>query len=485
MAVTLVQHTSATAQFTSGTSGTITATFGSNTAVGNCLVAAFSVGCDGTHFLVTVSSVKTGANAENWALAVSQTGDAFAQAFIYVDPSTGGGATQVNVTIAFGATASTSESLCILVDVYEVSGIVAASPVDKTSSGHNLTSSWSSGATATTTNPIEFWVGTCANSPALANTTQTLTGPSSPWTNETSLVSSAQQGGTVAADKFFTYQLSGFQIRSATGTATYNGTSTASSDWGAAVVTLKSAPVGAVFFDSVNEIRAKIPLTFSKGRVYQSVRTAVVNPTPGPVFVQATSPIRARLPQLQPRAGRVFFHPGLPVQNPVPGPVHFPAVTEIRARIPQTFSKGRSSGNQGAPVRNATQGPVFRQATSPVRARQPLPIRGRIDYRNGGTVVPLIFGPAFTPFRQPVRIRVTLPPRGRVSSGKGAPLRNPTSGPVFRPFTSPVRTHFSLPVRGVTDSHPGGPVKNGPRPPNFVSDDTIVPLMATVVYSNV
>jgi hypothetical protein len=48
-----------------------------------------------------------------------------------------------------------------------------------------------------------------------------------------------------------------------------------------------------------------------------------------------------------------------------------------------------------------------------------------------------------------------------------------------------VRTHFSLPVRGVIDSHPGGPVKNGPRPPNFVSDDTIVPLMATVVYSNV
>lgn len=235
MAITLVQHASSTAQFTSGTSGTITATFASNATSGNCLVACFSGFARSASFSLTVSSVTTNGTAENWAVAASATTSAHAPAWIYADPNTGGGQNAINVNISFGATATSAAGVSACLDIYEVSGIIAVSPVDKTHTGGSTSvTSWSSGTTATTTSAVEFWVGVAGLSVIVASTTETVTGPSSPWSNQSLLHTTVP----FSSSPFNVYQLSGSQITASTGTATYSGTNSVSSDYNAAVVTL-------------------------------------------------------------------------------------------------------------------------------------------------------------------------------------------------------------------------------------------------------
>lgn len=68
MAITVVQHASATSQFTSGTSGTCAPAFASNTTAGNCLVACFS---HANGVAAPTITVTTNGTTENWAAAVS------------------------------------------------------------------------------------------------------------------------------------------------------------------------------------------------------------------------------------------------------------------------------------------------------------------------------------------------------------------------------------------------------------------------------
>ena len=233
-------------------------------------------------------------------------------------------------------------------------------------------------------------------------------------------------------------------------------------------------------------------------------------------------PVRARLPQLQPRAGRVYSNPGAPLRNPGAGPV-FRAQGLIRIRV-QPPLRGRIYATiKPAPViippvtgprvyplegpvqaklllprrgicraagffpgqLNPQSGPAFRQADTPARIRIALAPRGRIASGKGGPVenpVP----PVTAPFRQTaaaVRIRPSLPLRGRVYSGKGAPVRNPGTGPVFRlpdgaqariplPRRGMCRTIKFYPLPSVPPPHPGpvvypltAPVRAPFRPP--------------------
>lgn len=233
MAITLVQHASSTTSFTSGTSGTAHATFGSNITAGNCVIAAFSI--QTVSFSPTVSSVTTNGSADNWANAITETGHAVGPGAIYVDPNSAGGQKQINVAASFGGTASTLTSVAILIDIFEVSGLATTSPVDKTQgSSGGAGTSWTSGSTATTTNANEFWVGVAAIAASATNTTLVVTGPGAPWNNETVLNTFLDDTGAALE----VYQASGYQIVSSTGTATYSGTTDHNCFYNGCVVTL-------------------------------------------------------------------------------------------------------------------------------------------------------------------------------------------------------------------------------------------------------
>lgn len=208
MSITLVQSGSNTS------TGGVTVTLGANTTAGNCLVALIS-GTNGT-----VSGVKLGGAAGNWALQASNTTACDVE--IWADPNCAGGQTSVAVTSSTGGG--------ITCQVYEFSGVVLASPLDKTANNSASSTSWTSTATATTTLASEAWVGVVGT----ADSGLTLSGPASPWNNSSSLTATSK-GGNVQS-------LSGYQITSSTGAATYAGTGTSAGfPYGAVVVTLKGA----------------------------------------------------------------------------------------------------------------------------------------------------------------------------------------------------------------------------------------------------
>jgi hypothetical protein len=212
MAISVVQTASAKVT-TSGS--TLTVTFGAGTTAGNTVVVAIS------HFestARTVSSVLLGGAAGNFgqlANAVSVT--PFQSCAIWADPNCAGGQTSITITLS-GAASDISAV------AWEVSGLLSTSTpsslLDKSSTNSGSGSSWTSSATATTTQASELWVG-------VASASNTPTGPSSPWTNT-----------EPAGDS--TFIMAGVQVASSTGTATYSGTQVGSFAWSAAVVTLKS-----------------------------------------------------------------------------------------------------------------------------------------------------------------------------------------------------------------------------------------------------
>ena len=243
-------------------------------------------------------------------------------------------------------------------------------------------------------------------------------------------------------------------------------------------------------------IRAQLPVPFLKGRVYANKGAAARNPSSGPVFRQATQPVRRRI-TLPPR-GRAYSNPGGPVINPGPlvaGPPVYPLQGPVRSKIPQNAPRGRIYSNPGAPVHNPSSGPVFRQATTPAIARIAKPFsKGRV-YSNPGAPVknPVVIA-AVTPLHAPVRGRITPPARGRVYSNAGIrvfpqspvyPLKSPVrahpvlpprgriysnqgikvlpSAPLY-PLQHPIRAQFPLPPRGRIYSNRGGPLQN-PLPP--------------------
>lgn len=200
---------------------TLTVTIPSTTA-GNCLVVCVGA-ASGNATAPALTGVTLGGAAGNFGALVTKTAtngiSAADGAFIWADPNCAGGQTSVvisgtnlNVTAGVGG-----------VVVYEVSGLVLSAVLDKSSSGSSGTNvtTWSSGATATTAQASEFWVGCVVGS-------GTVTAPGSPWTDSGAGLS---------------HMAAGTQIVSATGTATYNSTQT-TGIYSAAVATLKAAAGG-------------------------------------------------------------------------------------------------------------------------------------------------------------------------------------------------------------------------------------------------
>ena len=230
---------------------------------------------------------------------------------------------------------------------------------------------------------------------------------------------------------------------------------------------------GPVFTPAVRAIRAKLPQTpFLRGRMASIWGAPVQNPSPGPVFIQASSPCRSH-PHL-PSRGQISSNRGTLNAIPSSGPVLHPQGL-IRARILQSFSKGRISFNSGV-VHNPVPGPVFRQANQAIGAKfpqRPL-LRGRIAFSSGAPVRNPQSGPVFRQAVHPVRAVIPqVFSKGRTAGNAGS-AKNPVQGPVFRQSAFPVRIHASLPLRGRIVSNPGHPaslVTSGPvfRQRAFVS----------------
>lgn len=193
----------------SGSSVSVTLTA---TGSGNCLVVAFLN--SGTS-APTVSGMTIGGSSSNFgALVTKSSASSGMQVSIWACPSCPSGQTALVVNGSnFGAGGAAAG-----VVAYEVSGLAAtlAGLLDQSSSGNGSGTSWSSGATPSTTAASEFVVG------AFAGLAGTPTGPSSPWAN-----TSPQ-----------TAQVAGQQVSSSTGAFTYSGSNTTSGAWAAAVVTL-------------------------------------------------------------------------------------------------------------------------------------------------------------------------------------------------------------------------------------------------------
>lgn len=214
-----------TKQGSSSGASTLTITLDTPTTAGNGLIVILAASGTTTN-PTSVTGVTIGGSADNFSqLTTFGSGSDAAIGAAWLDLNCVGGQTSVVITVAGG-----TGTLAILASVYEWAGLYPVAPFDQTANAVGTgATSWSSGATPTTTSASELWIGgafttTTASSP-------TMTGPSSPWTNLTQV---SQVQGT-----FNDVWLSGWQVVSSTGTATYAGTSSATSDWIAKVVTLK------------------------------------------------------------------------------------------------------------------------------------------------------------------------------------------------------------------------------------------------------
>jgi hypothetical protein len=195
MPITVVQ--AAPTVRAAGASATVT--LGAGTGAGNSLVAC--VTADQLTTNPGISGVTLGGVADHWQAAASNAGGSRFTAAVWYDPGCAAGQTSVAVSLTGGS--GPGEELYVA--VYEVSGVLVS---DQASTGNAASgaTTWSSGATAATTNANEIFFGACTASSAVPAVTGAGT-----WTT--------QNTGAGTFD-----QIAGFQIVSSTGTATFSGT---------------------------------------------------------------------------------------------------------------------------------------------------------------------------------------------------------------------------------------------------------------------
>ena len=287
MAISVVHTTAA---------NSLTVTIPATTA-GNCLVVC--VASLNATTPASISGITLGGSADNFAQAVANTAQT-ASAFIWADPNCAGGQTSVVIS---GAHLTVSAGNGGVV-VYEVSGLAASSPVDKTSSGNAASgTTWSSGTTAATTQAAEFWAGVAdAFNPV---------GPGAPWNNTTA--------GTSC--------IAGQQITSATGTATYNGTCTNTGPVAAAVATFKPAslPGTATPAEPMPTPRRRPRRAVASFPVVATTNAAPAAPVPGTL----EAPIA---PRRRPRRAVASFPVVATVNAPARAAGILPPVTTPRRR---------------------------------------------------------------------------------------------------------------------------------------------------------
>jgi hypothetical protein len=222
MPLSLVQSKSGSA-----TSSPVTVTLTSPTGAGNCLIVY--AGANNTSAAPAVSTVHLGGVADNFAAAETETGTN-CRCEIWTDQDAASG--QTVIAVAFTGGSGLSPNYQVIVE--EWSGVLSASAVDAVNhAAGSSASSFSSGATGTLAQATEVVTG--AVMAYVGSGTETITGPASPWTNETKVAAIANVG-----------LVSGYQVVSATTTQTYSGTLTASSIYAACIVSLKGLTTIAV-----------------------------------------------------------------------------------------------------------------------------------------------------------------------------------------------------------------------------------------------
>ena len=185
-----------------------------STTAGNCLIVCV---CSDNN-TAAITGMTLGGSAGNFGQLISPVVGVNETVNIWADPNCAGGQTSVVISGTNLGLGSVDGG----VTIYEVSGLVAtlAALLDKSSSGTGI-GNFSSGTTATTTQASEIWIG------ANLNFGGSITGPGVPWANVT------PTGDCIT----------GYQIVSSTGTATYSGSG--GGGYAAAVVTLKAAAAAA------------------------------------------------------------------------------------------------------------------------------------------------------------------------------------------------------------------------------------------------
>jgi hypothetical protein len=279
MAPSVVQHAQGTAALSTGTTGTASVTLGAAVTPGNCLVVEVSAQQKTASGAPVVTGVTIGGSADNFASALptppnaSNTGIASASAWI--DPGATVASTAVVVSVTFTNTMSGSNQGLVGVDVYEVSGVAASSPVDAViTHTSNSSTSWSSAALAATSvaNEIAFAFTALTDN----NIAATLTPAGSPWVNATTL----QPGGGAA------YGQSGYRPLSTQGTAvTYTGTiSVAMGDASFAISLLPSG--------TVDTAAAALAVTPAAAATLTVVHSAAAALAPAPVLAATMTDVQ-------------------------------------------------------------------------------------------------------------------------------------------------------------------------------------------------
>jgi hypothetical protein len=207
-----------------------TVTLPNPTRAGNTLVACVSTNGNTTN--PAVSGLTLGGAPDNWISAVVNKTDFGDE--IWYDPNCAGGQTSITVNCAGGAGGSPK----IYLTVYEVAGTLTADQIS-TGFGSSVTS-WSSGTTASTTQPNEIFFGVSIDSPASAPVVTGVGG----WVSE---------GTSVGAFG----QTTGFQNVSSVGTGTFSGTMSSGS-YAAAIATFYAGDIG---FGAITTGRAVVPGT--------------------------------------------------------------------------------------------------------------------------------------------------------------------------------------------------------------------------------
>ena len=362
MSIAFVQTASNTAS-----ASTVTVTLGSATTAGNCLVACIALGSGSS--LATISSITLGGSAGNWAQlkAVGDLTTGAEQLASWADPSCAGGQTSVVINCT-GASV-------LLAQVFEFSGIAASSVLDQFAtfdSGGGSNSTFSV-TTPATTQASELAIG------CVYGFNTTITGPSSPWVNETTVVSTTR---TLQA---------GYDILSSTGTVTYSGSFGASALNGQILVTLFAAASAAV------PLAAQLT---PPGR-QSPMRLA------GPVYIPAVSP------------------PATPIQQPAYSPPPRPPGLLSPATLAQPIRPSRAAAVTAAaaplqgpylpprrkPGRAVVQFTPVTTTNKPVGVVQPLatvPVRRRVLQQRA--VIAHVYGSAFVAVPAPLQ-GPYLPPR--------------------------------------------------------------------------
>ena len=176
----------------------ITATLGSPTAAGNTLVAC--INANGTTANPVATSATLGGSADHWAQVVANNPAVQSDAQIWFDPAC---VTAASVVVHFG-TGGTG-TVDTYLTVYEVAGVLTADK--KVTADHSAATTFTSGATATTAVAEEIFFGALVSA---SSTLPVATGVGT-WTTQ----------GSAGGPR---WQLAGYQIVAAVGTATYSGT---------------------------------------------------------------------------------------------------------------------------------------------------------------------------------------------------------------------------------------------------------------------